>query len=103
MQQVGLAGLETVQKDQAQLAILNQYGAQVQAASASNPKDWQDWWWVCVGGEAVFIPFVFVMAGRWSPRKAREDVAEHERAIAEQLRALSGPPSDPPAAAAEAG
>ncbi|HEY3868673.1 MAG TPA: MFS transporter [Actinocrinis sp.] len=93
VQQVGIAGLETVQKDQAQLAILDQYGAAVQKASASNPKDWQDWWWVCVGGEAVFIPFVFLMAGRWSPRKAREDVAEHERAIDEQLRALNEPPA----------
>jgi MFS family permease len=101
--QVGLAGLETVQKDQASLAILNAYGADVQKAQASNPGDWQDWWWVCVGGEAIFLPFVFLMAGRWSPRKAREDVAEHERAIAEQLRALGAPPADPPAEPAAAG
>ena len=100
--EVGLAGLATVQKDSAQLAILNAYGAQVQSASASNPGDWQDWFWVCVGGEAVFLPFVFLMAGRWSPRKAREDLAEHERAIDEQLRALTssaGPPAEAAAAA----
>jgi MFS family permease len=88
VQQVGLPGLLTVQKAAPQLAILNSYGPAVQQAAARNPKDWQTWWWVCVGGEAAFIPFIFLMAGRWNPRKAREDAEAHERLLAEQLAEL---------------
>jgi MFS family permease len=88
VQEVGLPGLLTVQKAAPQLAVLGEFGTQVQQAAAHNPKDWQTWFWVCLGGEAVFVPFVFLMAGRWSPRKAREDVAEHERAIAQQMAEL---------------
>ncbi len=91
VQEVGLPDLLTVQKAAPQLAVLNQYGPAVQQAAAKNPGEWQHWWWVCVGGEAVFIPFIFLMAGRWSPRKAREDVAAHERTINEQLAQLGTP------------
>jgi MFS family permease len=89
VQEVGIPGLLTVQKAAPQLAILGAFGTQVQQAAAHNPKDWQNWYWVCLGGEVVFIPFIFLMAGRWSPRKAREDVAEHERQIDEQMATLS--------------
>jgi MFS family permease len=65
----------------ADLAYLNAHAASVTAAAAAAPGEWRNWWWVCVGGEVVFLPFVLVMAGRWSPRKAREDAAEHERLI----------------------
>ena len=36
----------------------------------------------------LFLPFIFVMAGRWSPRKAREDAEEHERLVQSELAAL---------------
>jgi hypothetical protein len=36
----------------------------------------------------LFIPFIFVMTGRWRPRKAREDAEEHERKVQEELAAL---------------
>jgi hypothetical protein len=48
---------------------------------------------VCVGGELLFIPFVFVMSGRWSPRRAREDVAEHARRVAAELERLERAPA----------
>jgi MFS family permease len=87
-QQVGLAGLETVQKAQPQLAVLEKYGTQVQQASKDNPGNWRDWWWVCVAGQVLFLPFVFVMAGRWSPRKAREDAEAHQASVERELAAL---------------
>jgi MFS family permease len=90
VQEVGIPNLLAVQKAAPQLAILSQYGPAVQQAAAQNPKNWQTWWWVCLGGEAVFIPAIFLMAGRWSPRKAREDVAAHEQRISEQLAQLGG-------------
>jgi hypothetical protein len=39
----------------------------------------------------LFIPFVFVMRGRWSPRKAREDAEAHEALVREGLARLHSP------------
>lgn len=38
-------------------------------------------YWVCVGGEIVFLPLILLLAGRWSPRRAREDAEAHERMV----------------------
>lgn len=32
---------------------------------------WATWWWICVGGMVVFIPTAFLIAGYWSPARAR--------------------------------
>jgi len=70
------------------LLFLQAHGPAVQKAAADAPGQWKAWWWVCVGGEVAFLPFILVMAGRWSPRRAREDQAEHERAVEAELAAL---------------
>ena len=87
--EVGVSALQTVAKAQPQLAILEKYGAQVQQASKDNPGNWRDWWWVCVAGQVLFLPFVFVMAGRWSPKKAREDAEAHQLSVERELAELS--------------
>jgi hypothetical protein len=73
----------------ADLAFLQAHATEVQQASLSTPGQWQSWWWVCVGGEAVFIPLIFLMGGRWSPKRARDDLAEHEAAVAKELAELA--------------
>jgi MFS family permease len=73
---------------QAQIAPLVKYGAKVQQATKDAPDQFETWWWVCLGCEVAFIPFVFIMAGRWSPRKAREDAEAHERLVQQELAAL---------------
>jgi MFS family permease len=72
----------------ADLAYLQSHGTQVAEAAKSAPGQWKNWWWVCVGGQVVFIPLILLMAGRWSPRRARKDIAEHERAVEQELAAL---------------
>ena len=72
----------------ADLAYLNAHGTQVATAAATAPGQWKDWWWVCVGGEVLFIPLIFLMAGRWDPRRARRDAEEHERRVRQELEAL---------------
>lgn len=74
----------------ADLAYLSQNAAAVQKAQADSPHQWQTWWWVCVAGQLVFLPFIFVMAGRWSPRRAREDEQAHEEMVQRELAALQG-------------
>ena len=87
-QEVGAADLAVVQQAGPQLKVLREHGAEVQKASLEGPGQWQTWWWVCLAGQIVFLPFIFVMTGRWSPRRAREDAEEHERAVARELAAL---------------
>jgi len=89
VQEVGVAGLTTVADAKPQLTILQKYGASVESAAAKNPKNWQSWWWIALVGQILFLPFIFAMAGRWSPRKAREDLEAHEQLIAKQIGELS--------------
>ncbi|MCP2293334.1 hypothetical protein ACFYT3_03510 [Nocardia amikacinitolerans] len=49
---------------------------------------WQRWWFVCLIGQLAFIPMVFVMAGRWSPKRAREDEARHQVYIEQEMAKL---------------
>jgi MFS transporter, ACS family, D-galactonate transporter len=45
---------------------------------------------VCVAGQLLlFLPFVFVMTGRWSPRRARQDEQKHEEMVQRELAALT--------------
>jgi MFS family permease len=81
-----LTALASVPK--ADQAYLEAHGTQVATAEAAAPGQWKNWWWVCVGGEVVFLPFILLMTGRWSPRKAREDAEEHARLVQQELAAL---------------
>ena len=85
-----IAQLEAAKKiPPADLTLMQQHGLEVQNALASAPGQWKTWWWVCVGGMVVFLPFILIMTGRWSPKKAREDAAAHEAAVQAELAALS--------------
>ncbi len=57
---------------------------------AKAPKQWQHWFWVCVGGMVLFIPTIFFNRGRWSPKMAREDEEKHDADVAEELKELVG-------------
>ena len=54
-------------------------------AQKASPNEWKNWWWICVGGQVVFLGLVFTMRGRWSPRAARRDFEVHERLVTEEL------------------
>jgi MFS family permease len=75
------------------LDFLAAHGPQVQRPAAASPGEWRRWWWICVGGEALLLPFLFVMRGRWSPRRARADLEQHEQAVREELAALDMRPA----------
>lgn len=70
------------------LAFLDAHGAQVTSAASAAPGQWHVWWWVCVGAEALFLPLILLMAGRWRPRRAREDAERHGREVAAALAAI---------------
>jgi len=55
-----------------------------------SPKQWQNWFWVCLGGMVLFIPTIWLNRGRWNPAKAREDEKKHEADVQAELRELVG-------------
>ena len=59
-------------------------------AQKTSPGEWKRWWAVCLAGMFVFAVLVFFMRGRWSPRAARRDLAEHDRIVTEELAKLAG-------------
>jgi MFS family permease len=71
------------------LTYLQQEGPGVQKALKDSPTQWQRWWWICLVGQIVFLPFIFVLTGRWSPGKAREDAKAHAAAVDRELAALA--------------
>ncbi|MGH9082746.1 MAG: MFS transporter [Acidimicrobiales bacterium] len=82
-----------VQPYTVQLDYLAAHQSQLAALTAGvkrSPSQWQHWFWVDVAGMIVFLPTIWFVGGRWSPRRARQDEAEHERAVAAELAKLSG-------------
>jgi MFS family permease len=73
-------------QDLASLLVAEQKLVPAQKAS---PNEWKRWWTVCLLGMLVFAILVFFMRGRWSPRAARRDLAEHDRIISEELAKLA--------------
>jgi hypothetical protein len=62
-------------------------------AQKTSPGEWKRWWGVCMAGMFVFAVLVFFMRGRWSPRAARRDLAEHDRMVTEELAKLVKEPA----------
>src|SRR5206468_2317289 len=78
--QAAAASLQSVSKvPPADLAYLSANGAKVAKAQKDNPGQWQTWWWICFAAQVLFLPFVFLLTGHWSPRRARLEEREHER------------------------
>ncbi len=59
-------------------------------ALAKSPKQWQTWFYIDIAGMILFIPFIFLTKGRWSPKKAKQDFDEREAAVAKELEQLTG-------------
>lgn len=60
----------------------------VAQAQKDAPGQWQTYWWIAFAGQVLFIPFIFVLTGHWSPRKAREEEEAHERLVEQELAKL---------------
>jgi MFS family permease len=84
-----LVSLQNASKQPAFQPIV-QHGAALQTAQAKTGGQWRNWWWVCFGGVIAFIPVIFLLKGRWSPRKAKQEAMEHDRRIQAELAALHG-------------
>jgi MFS transporter, ACS family, D-galactonate transporter len=79
-------------KVQAALNTLQQQAPAVKKAAAAAPGQWQRYFWTAVGGQVLFIPLIFVMAGLWDPRKARRQALDHDAKVAAELATLTTSP-----------
>jgi len=86
----------------AALTNLQKNAPTVQKAAKDNAGQWQRWWWICFAGQILFLPFIWMLTGRWSPAKARADAKAHDEAVSRELATLtSGGDATPAAAGAE--
>jgi len=81
-----IAGVAKYSPNLASLLVAEQ---KLVPAQKSSPGEWKRWWTVCLLGMLVFAVLVFFMRGRWSPRAARRDLAEHDAVISEELAKLA--------------
>ncbi|MFG1791045.1 MFS transporter [Nocardia sp. NPDC049149] len=70
------------------------HGKEVQQAKADSPKQWERWWWICLLAQVAFLPFIFLMAGHWSPKKAAAEAEAHDRQVQQELAALTPQPAE---------
>lgn len=75
---------------------LQAHGQQALDARKAAPGEWQRWWWVCVGGEILFLPTIFLLAGRWRPSRARQDAQEHATLVDAELAQFAATKDDLP-------
>jgi ACS family D-galactonate transporter-like MFS transporter len=73
------------------IAYLNAHGAAVQKAAAQTASQWKTWYWICFGGIVLFLLSIPLLGGRWRPRDARRDEAEHEALVQAELAKLQTP------------
>jgi MFS family permease len=76
----------------AALKTLQQQAPAVKKAAAAAPGQWQRYFWIAVGGQVLFIPLIFVMAGLWDPRKARRQALDHQAKVTAELARLTTSP-----------
>ena len=69
--------------------FLSTHGRAVLDARKAAPKEWQRWWYVCVIGELLFLPTIFLLVGRWRRSDAVADEEAHDRQVAAEYEELS--------------
>ncbi len=88
IKQVGTPALLEANNFKAPLTVLAAHGNAVQDAKNQTGKQWQNWYWVCFGGAVAFLPVVFLLKGRWSPKQAKADADAYDRQVQAELDAL---------------
>lgn len=73
----------------AELKYLQANAPAVTQAEKQSPIQWQHWWWICFAAQLFFLPFTWLLTGRWSPKKAAQDAREHAESVDRQLAELS--------------
>jgi MFS family permease len=52
------------------------------------PAQLRNWYWICLAGPILFLLSIPLLRGRWSPRRARADLAAHRAAVEARMATL---------------
>ena len=85
---VSAATVAKIKSYSPQLAALLVAAEKIIPAKKHSPNQWETWWWVCLGGQVLFLILLFTTKGRWSPRAAKKDFEEYEKKIDTELAKL---------------
>jgi MFS family permease len=91
--------IDQVRRYSTQLTALEHVPPRVQAYALANaasverdqrliPSQMRTWYWICFAGPVIFAFCVPLLRGRWSPRRARQDVEAHEAFVQGELDRL---------------
>ena len=69
-------------------AYLAAHGAAVRRRPRQTASQWKTWYWICFGGIIIFLLSIPLLRGRWRPRDASRDEAEHEAMVDAELAKL---------------
>jgi hypothetical protein len=69
-------------------AYMAAHAVTVQNAATQAPSQWKTWYWICFDGILLFLISIPILRGRWRPRDARRDEAEHETMVQRELEAM---------------
>jgi MFS family permease len=64
------------------------HAGNVASAAARTAGQWRTWYWVCFAGIVLFLLSIPLLRGRWRPRDAKRDEAEHEAMVQAELAKL---------------
>ena len=70
-------------------AFLSAHGREVLAARVAAPEQWQRWWLICVVGELLFLPTIFLLVGRWRRSSAVDDARVEEERVTREFEELA--------------
>ena len=62
--------------------------AHIIGSPVETQSGWKIWFYVCIGCCVAFVPFIWTMHGRWSPKAARADFDAHEQRVSRELARL---------------
>jgi ACS family D-galactonate transporter-like MFS transporter len=64
------------------------HASDVVSAKDRTAGQWRTWYWVCFAGIVFFLFSIPLLRGRWLPRNAKRDEAEHEAMVQAELAKL---------------
>jgi len=82
------AQVDAVRLSSPELATMLVAAKVIVPAQKAAPAEWKRWWWVCIGGQVVFLVLIFFMRGHWNPAVAKRETEERVRLVEAELAQL---------------
>jgi len=85
---ITMAQIDALRRSSPELATMLVAAKVIIPAQRAAPAEWKRWWWVCIGGQVIFLVLIFFMRGHWNPAVAKRETEERERLVEAELAQL---------------